>query len=155
MSKLQCSASTSFLVSSKQHTCGSPDNYMTLVEQWAEIITRAFIMKHEISFPIFKAMKFNYRCIGDIMADQGWIGFFKRTGSASEDLVREFSVTLLDIPNIDALVWDITLHGVSFQYAKACWSPPCRGHSEQAKSRGYLTYTPRLGCGVRLSLYTP
>ncbi|KAB1212684.1 hypothetical protein CJ030_MR5G009726 [Morella rubra] len=60
-------------------------------------------------------MEFDDQSIGNIMDDQSWIGFLKRTGSTSVDLVREFYATLLDVRDIDAPVSDITLREVSFQ----------------------------------------
>ncbi|KAB1200953.1 hypothetical protein CJ030_MR0G005502 [Morella rubra] len=45
------------------------------------------------------------------MDDQGWIGYPKREGVTSADLVREFYAALLDVVDIDAQVWSITIHG--------------------------------------------
>ncbi|KAB1221447.1 hypothetical protein CJ030_MR2G013171 [Morella rubra] len=103
MSKRECSSTTNYgLESSELQTLGSPNSYMTLEEQLTEILMQAIIMEREVSFPDFEEIKFEDLSIGDIMDDHGWIGFFKRTGSGSVDLVLEFNVTLLDVVDIDA-----------------------------------------------------
>lgn len=73
---------------------------MTLVEQWAEILTRAIIVELEVSFLGLEEKRFEGQSISDIIDDQGWIGFLKRTGSASIDLVWEFYVALLDVVDL-------------------------------------------------------
>lgn len=49
------------------------------------------------------------------MDDKGWIGYLKKTDTTSVDVVWEFYAALLDIADINAFVWDITLRDVSFQ----------------------------------------
>ncbi|KAB1223982.1 hypothetical protein CJ030_MR2G006059 [Morella rubra] len=60
-------------------------------------------------------MKYIGRSICDLMDDQGWIGHLKRDGVASVDLVWEFYVALLDVADLDALVWTTTVCRVTFQ----------------------------------------
>ncbi|KAB1210076.1 hypothetical protein CJ030_MR6G011348 [Morella rubra] len=55
------------------------------------------------------------RSIGDIMDDQGWIGHLKREGVASVDMVQEFYTALLDVVDLDAPGWTVTVHEVTFQ----------------------------------------
>ncbi|KAB1209927.1 hypothetical protein CJ030_MR6G025252 [Morella rubra] len=59
-------------------------------------------------------MKYHGSSISDILDDQGWIRCLKREDVASVDLVWEFYVTLLEVTDIDAQVWSITIRGVTF-----------------------------------------
>ncbi|KAB1213078.1 hypothetical protein CJ030_MR5G019249 [Morella rubra] len=100
-------------------------------QQWVEILSRLVIVKHEVAFVDFEEMKYMGMSIGDIMDDQGWIGYLKGDGIASVDmgwirylkrdniafvdLVQEFYVALLDVEDIEAMLWTVIVHGVAFQ----------------------------------------
>ncbi|KAB1219808.1 hypothetical protein CJ030_MR3G009450 [Morella rubra] len=62
-------------------------------------------------------MKYMGQSIGDIMDDQSWIKYLKRGDIASVDLVREFYAALLDVEDIEALLWAITVRRVAFQFS--------------------------------------
>lgn len=112
---------------------------MKLEEQRALILGRAVIVECEVLFPDFEEMRFEGQSIGDIVGDKSWIGFLKRIGSTSVDLVQEFYVALLDVVDIYAPIWDITVRRVFFQlladiygYIEHGWSLPCLGDQDQA-----------------------
>ncbi|KAB1226319.1 hypothetical protein CJ030_MR1G020552 [Morella rubra] len=88
----------------EQQTLESLDGYMTLEEQRPETLTRAIIVECEVSFHDSLETRFEGRSIGDIIDDKGWIGFLKKIGSTSVDIVWEFDVALLDVVDIDTPV---------------------------------------------------
>ncbi|KAB1215853.1 hypothetical protein CJ030_MR4G010933 [Morella rubra] len=95
-------------------------------------------------------MKYMGQSVDDIIDDQGWIGYLKRDGIASVDLVREFFVALLDVKDIEAMLWTFTVRGVTFNFhqhpsdiygvVKADWSIPYSGVGEQARCGRHLLY---------------
>ncbi|KAB1205816.1 hypothetical protein CJ030_MR7G027999 [Morella rubra] len=103
-------------------------------------------------------MKYMGWSIGDIMDDQGWIGYLKRDGIASVDLGREFYAALLDVEDIEALLWTVTVHRVTFQLSPDIlahlWG--CRGRLEhtllwrweQARCGRHLPYFHGPGHGA-------
>ncbi|KAB1213194.1 hypothetical protein CJ030_MR5G024780 [Morella rubra] len=94
----------------------SQEDYMTWEEQqWAEILSRSVIVEREVAVADFKEMKYMVRKIGDIMDDLDWIRHLKREDVAYVDLVREFYAILLDVADLDAPVWTVTVCGVTIQ----------------------------------------
>ncbi|KAB1216653.1 hypothetical protein CJ030_MR4G008616 [Morella rubra] len=65
-----------------------------LAQQRVEILSQLVIVKREIFVVDFKEIKYQGGSIGDILDDQGWIGYLKREGVAS--------------------VWSVTVRGVTF-----------------------------------------
>ncbi|KAB1216652.1 hypothetical protein CJ030_MR4G008617 [Morella rubra] len=70
-----------------------------LAQQRVEILSQLVIVKREIFVVDFKEIKYQGGSIGDILDDQGWIGYLKREGVASVDLFRNFYTTLFIHPN--------------------------------------------------------
>ncbi|KAB1206425.1 hypothetical protein CJ030_MR7G000119 [Morella rubra] len=62
----------------------------------------------------FEVLRYQCGSIGDVLEDQGWIGYLKREGLTSVDLVWEFYAALLDFVDIDAQVWSVIVCGVTF-----------------------------------------
>ncbi|KAB1208978.1 hypothetical protein CJ030_MR6G022946 [Morella rubra] len=85
-----------------------------LAKQWAEFLIRPVTVEHEVYVVDFEELRYQGASIGNVLDDQGWISYLKREGMAFIDLVREFYLALLDIVDIDAQVWSITLRRVTF-----------------------------------------
>ncbi|KAB1223583.1 hypothetical protein CJ030_MR2G024126 [Morella rubra] len=119
----KCHRSSSFLFAETftQQDPESLKDYMTgeerLEQQWVEMLSRSVIVEHEVFVVDFKELKYMGRSICDIMDDQGWIGYLKRDGIAFVDLVWEFYVALLDVEDIESMLWTVIVHEVTFQFS--------------------------------------
>ncbi|KAB1223105.1 hypothetical protein CJ030_MR2G013664 [Morella rubra] len=79
------------------------------------MLSRSVIVEREVSVVDLEELKYMGRSIGDIMGDQGWIGYLKRDDIASVDLVWEFYTVLLDVKDIEVMLWTVTVCEVTFQ----------------------------------------
>ncbi|KAB1215850.1 hypothetical protein CJ030_MR4G010936 [Morella rubra] len=68
-------------------------------------------MEREVYVADFEELRYQGESIGDVLDDQGWIEYLKREGVASADLFWEFYAVLLDVVDIDAQVWSVTVCG--------------------------------------------
>ncbi|KAB1215635.1 hypothetical protein CJ030_MR4G007293 [Morella rubra] len=103
-----------------------------LEQQRVEMLSRSVIVESEVYVVDFEELKYMGWSINDIMDNQDWIGYLKREDIASVDLVREFYAALLDVEDIEAMLWTVTVRGVTFQL-----SPNILGAAEP-----FLTTTP-------------
>ncbi|KAB1223205.1 hypothetical protein CJ030_MR2G006906 [Morella rubra] len=119
MTKRHRSSSSSFAETSTLQDPESPEDYMTQEEQLkkerVKMLSQSVIVECEVCIVDFEELKYMGRSIGDILDDQGCNGYLKRDLIASVDLVREFYAALLDVEDIEAMLWTITVREVTFQ----------------------------------------